>query len=278
METCGKKNECKAGNPEYRMVRSSPRTFTYSQGVYAQVPLAHGHGQGLVDLLVDVYEPSFNPLRGHLRPLAIVMPGSGASKNWDYYPEMFMNMASYGFVTMGVNYRNYYDWLTLSGQDYFAKDPLEDLKAVVKYARTFAATFQADPEKIVLIGTGAGGITIANFLSNAWGCKWEMEPGTVKAAAIISGRLQPVGWDENRPVRSDGQTPPIYWTYYMGDSAVWPSQTQGAIKLFRRISGAMMDVNGWPCIEGECHVDKWPCSQNEKSDEMVKWLLFQLGC
>lgn len=279
-EACGSQDVCQAGQPNYMAVHGAPQTRTYSRGVYAQFALASGgHSQGTVDLQLDVYQPRSslpNLIQGRLRPIAIVMPGSGASKNYDYYPEIFKNLASYGFVTMGVNYRNYYDQVIWAGADWFAKDPLEDLKAVVQWAKRHAGEFQANPQKIVLVGTSAGAITIANFVTNGWGQQYQMEPGTVQAAVLVSGRLEPPGWNAYLPVRSDGQTPSSYWTYFTGDPLVPASQTEDAINFFRPISaGKVMNVEKW---EGTNHVGYWIRSQNADSDNMVKWLQTQLGC
>ncbi|SNR31269.1 Acetyl esterase/lipase [Maribacter sedimenticola] len=99
-------------------------------------------------LKLDVFEPKNST--GMLRPAVIIIHGGGwrSGNRLQHYP-LAEQLANKGYVSITPEYR-------LSTEALFPS-AVYDLKAVVRWVRKNANTYQIDPEKIVISGFSAGG-------------------------------------------------------------------------------------------------------------------------
>lgn len=181
----------------------------------------------------DLYQPKNDDTQN--RPLIIWMHGGGfkfGSKNAKGMKVWGESFARRGYVCAAINYRLskhnplfHFDEL-LKGS-YFA---VQDAKRAVLYFKEHTKEYHIDPDKIILAGNSAGGITAlqAAYSSNVDLARLAKLPDTVegaktreifKVAAVINlwGAIFDTGWLKNArvPIISvlgsrDGVVPPTH--------------------------------------------------------------------
>ena len=126
---------------------SRPKIHFVPDVVYAQVPTFEKPNQLLqMDLLI--------PQVAEKLPAVIFVTGGGfISANRARMPQLRMFLAEKNFVVASINYRTFPN----------AKfpQPIEDVKAAIKFLKANAQRFNIDAEKIFLIGDSAGGFLTA---------------------------------------------------------------------------------------------------------------------
>lgn len=130
---------------------------------------------------LDVYAPDERPAAGRKRPLLVFLyGGSWADGDKSIYPFVGTTFAARGYVTVIPDYR-------LAPEVRFPGF-VEDCAAAVRWAVDNAATYDADPERLFLLGHSAGAYNAMmlaldrRFLEAAG-----VEPVRVKAAAGLAG-------------------------------------------------------------------------------------------
>jgi acetyl esterase/lipase len=148
--------------------------LAHAQPVEALLSQAHQtYADGVIGLQDVVYEqiPDFHPLKADLYiptrgrgadPIVIWVHGGG----WGFggpregdggpygtWPQVLAKLASRGHVVVAINYR-------FTGEARFPAQ-IQDLKAAVRWIRSNAATYGADPSRVILWGQSAGGYQVA---------------------------------------------------------------------------------------------------------------------
>lgn len=126
---------------------TKPAISYVSNVVYAQVP---SRGFENVALKMDILKPQVKtPL-----PAVVVITGGGfINANKDNYMQQRVKLAEAGYVVASIDYR-------VAPTAIFPQ-PLEDVKAAIRYLRANAMKFNIDPEHIGVWGGSAGGYLAA---------------------------------------------------------------------------------------------------------------------
>jgi len=114
-----------------------------SNVVYSQVPI---RGYDNVALKMDVLAPQ---QKAPMPAIVYVTGGGFLSANKDSYIQQRMAMAEAGYVVASIEYR-------VAPTAIFPQ-PLEDVKAAIRYLKANAAKFNINPDKIGIVGGSAGG-------------------------------------------------------------------------------------------------------------------------
>jgi acetyl esterase/lipase len=113
------------------------------------------------------------PASGCPCPVVILIHGgswkAGSSADWGKDRTLFTEPAYGSWVTMAINYR--------LAPAFHAPTQENDVRAAVAWAQSHIAAYGGDPNRIVLLGSSAGG-QIAGLIAN--------DPGAVKAVALWS--------------------------------------------------------------------------------------------
>ncbi len=120
---------------------------------------------------LDAYVPSG---RGPF-PAVIIAHGGGweAGDKVTYATPLFEPLAKAGFAWFSINYR-----LTPEAQH---QDQLDDVREAIRYVKTYAKSFQIDPNRIALLGESASGQMVSYLATNG---QIEREQGTHVAAVV----------------------------------------------------------------------------------------------
>ncbi len=125
----------------------------YADGVEVRQGVAYASPYGFRPLHLDLYTPT--PTVGLLPIVVWIHGGAFAMGHRGMLPDFlrdggfFAHVAEAGFAVAAIDYR-------LSGEALFPAQ-LHDVKAAVRWLRTRAAEFGADPGRIALWGESAGG-------------------------------------------------------------------------------------------------------------------------
>ncbi len=129
--------------------------------LYENIPFAQGFAQGVLtySLTMDILQPAGkNPL-----PLIVYVTGGGfimaPKNNWI---QQRMRLADSGYVVASVEYRN-------APLGRFPQ-PVQDVKAAIRWLRAHAKQFNIDPNKIGILGNSAGGY-LSSFVGLTNGMK-----------------------------------------------------------------------------------------------------------
>lgn len=118
-----------------------------SNVVYAQVP---SRGYDNVALKMDILKPETK----EKLPVVIYVTGGGfINANKDNYAQQRMEIAEAGYVVASIEYR--------VAPTAIFPEPLEDLKAAVRYLKANAEKFNINSDEIALMGSSAGGYLVA---------------------------------------------------------------------------------------------------------------------
>lgn len=125
----------------------SPKIHFVPDVVYAQPSTAHVENFPLqMDLLIPQVS---TPL-----PAVIFVPGGGfVSANRARMPQLRMNLAENNFVVASMTYR--------TAPNATFPQPIEDVKAAIRFLKASAQKFNVDADKIFVIGDSAGGYLTA---------------------------------------------------------------------------------------------------------------------
>jgi hypothetical protein len=136
-----------AGSERLDVTKTRPYVSYISNVVYAQVP---SRGYESVPLRMDILKPQ---AKAPMPALVYVTGGGFINANKDSYLQQRMDLAEAGYVVASIEYR-------VAPTAIFPQ-PLEDVKAAVRYLRANAAKFNIDPAHIGIIGGSAGGYLTA---------------------------------------------------------------------------------------------------------------------
>ncbi|MGL5512613.1 MAG: alpha/beta hydrolase fold domain-containing protein [Sporomusa sp.] len=114
-----------------------------SNVVYSQVPI---RGYDNIALKMDVLVPQ---QKAPMPAIVYVTGGGFVSANKDNYIQQRMAMAEAGYVVASIEYR-------VAPTAIFPQ-PLEDVKAAIRYLKANAAKFNINSDKIGIVGGSAGG-------------------------------------------------------------------------------------------------------------------------
>jgi len=118
-----------------------------SNVVYAQVP---SRGYDNVALKMDILKPETK----EKLPAVIYVTGGGfINANKDNFAQQRMEIAEAGYVVASIEYR--------VAPTAIFPEPLEDLKAAIRYLKANAEKFNINPDEIALMGSSAGGYLVA---------------------------------------------------------------------------------------------------------------------
>jgi len=118
-----------------------------SNVVYAQVP---SRGYDNVALKMDILKPE---TKEKLPTVIFVTGGGFINANKDNFAQQRMEIAEAGYVVASIEYR--------VAPTAIFPEPLEDLKAAIRYLKANADKFNINPDKIALMGGSAGGYLVA---------------------------------------------------------------------------------------------------------------------
>jgi len=117
-----------------------------SNVVFSQVP---SRGFDNVALKMDILQP----ISKQPKPAVVYVTGGGfINANKDNHPQLRMDLADQGFVVASIEYR--------VAPTAVMPQPLEDVKAAVRFLRANAAKFGIDKNHIGLLGASAGGYLV----------------------------------------------------------------------------------------------------------------------
>jgi acetyl esterase/lipase len=120
-----------------------PSIKLISNVVYEQVPM---RGYENVAMKMDVLKPDKN---GKIPAIVFITGGGFINANKDSSIQQRMDLADAGYVVASINYR-------VAPTAIFPQ-PLEDVKAAIRYLKAHADKFNINPDKIGVIGESAGG-------------------------------------------------------------------------------------------------------------------------
>lgn len=118
-----------------------------SNVVYAQVP---SRGYDNVALKMDILKPE---TKEKLPAVIFVTGGGFINANKDNFAQQRMEIAEAGYVVASIEYR--------VAPTAIFPEPLEDLKAAIRYLKANAEKFNINPNEIALMGSSAGGYLVA---------------------------------------------------------------------------------------------------------------------
>ncbi|MBC3535690.1 alpha/beta hydrolase [Megasphaera hominis] len=156
----------------------TPEIKEISNVVYEQVP---ARGFENVAMKMDILKPqSKTPL-----PAIVYVTGGGfINANKDNGLQLRMHLAEAGYVVASIEYR-------VAPTATFPQ-PLEDVKASIRYLRANAKKFNIDPDRIGIIGGSAGGYLSAMAGTTSGTTTFDTgdnldQPSSVKAAVDLYG-------------------------------------------------------------------------------------------
>ncbi len=127
--------------------------ITFEGGVTAQFDIAYAAVSGFRPLTLDLYTPRAQALPA---PMVVFVHGgnwnSGDSRTdraFADFPRTLAALAAQGYVVASINYR--------LAQEARFPAALQDVKSAIRWMRSHAASFGADPTRLAVWGTASGG-------------------------------------------------------------------------------------------------------------------------
>ncbi|SDF37234.1 alpha/beta hydrolase [Sporomusa acidovorans] len=201
---------------------TKPTVRLISNVIYEQVP---SRGYDNVAMGMDVLKPE----RNEKMPAIIFVTGGGfINANKDNYIQQRMDIANAGYVVASITYR-------VAPTATFPQ-PLEDVKAAIRYLRAHADKFNINPEKIGVMGTSAGGYLSA-MAGTTNGTKqfdkgeYLNQSSDVQAAVDFYGLsdLTRVGADYSEKVQQAHRSPGATEALWVNGSPVFGGQDGGIL-------------------------------------------------
>ena len=121
----------------------TPEIRQISNVVYEQVP---SRGYAKVAMKMDILQPQ---QKEPLPAIVFVTGGGFINANKDNGAQLRMHLAEHGYVVASIEYR-----VAPTGR---FPEPLEDVKASIRYLKANAAKFGIDADRVGIIGGSAGG-------------------------------------------------------------------------------------------------------------------------
>ena len=178
----------------------TPMINQISDVVYEQVPM---RGYPNVAMKMDILQPKSDTKQ----PAIVYVTGGGfINANKDNGIQLRMRLAEAGYVVASIQYR-------VAPTARFP-EPLEDVKASIRYLKAHADQFGIDPEQIGIIGGSAGGYLTAMAATTSGTTTFDkgdnLQVGSdVKAAVDLYGLsdLTRIGDDYSESVKKAHQSP-----------------------------------------------------------------------
>ena len=178
----------------------TPMINQISDVVYEQVPM---RGYPNVAMKMDILQPKSDMKQ----PAIVYVTGGGfINANKDNGIQLRMHLAEAGYVVASIQYR-------VAPTARFP-EPLEDVKASIRYLKAHADQFGIDPERIGIIGSSAGGYLTAMAATTSGTTTFDkgdnLQVGSdVKAAVDLYGLsdLTRIGDDYSESVKKAHQSP-----------------------------------------------------------------------
>lgn len=239
---------------------SAPRVFNALAprdpgGRRVATSLAYGEGPRRT---VDVYAPDAAPAAGTKHPLLVfIYGGSWANGEKSIYPFVGTSFAARGYVTVVPDYR-------LVPEVRFPGF-VQDCAAAVRWAVDNAARFNADPDRLVLLGHSAGAYTAVmltldrRFLTAAG-----VRPERVRATAGLAGPYDFLPFDVDASRNAFGAWPnpadtqpitfaradaaPLFLATGVNDDTVRPRNSV-ALAERQRALGAEAELKTYPGVD-----------------------------
>ena len=200
----------------------TPMINQISDVVYEQVPM---RGYPNVAMKMDILQPKSDTKQ----PAIVYVTGGGfINANKDNGIQLRMRLAEAGYVVASIQYR-------VAPTARFP-EPLEDVKASIRYLKTHADQFGIDPERIGIIGGSAGGYLTAMAATTSGTTTFDkgdnLQVGSdVKAAVDLYGLsdLTRIGDDYSESVKKAHQSPGATEALWVNGSAVFGGQDGGIL-------------------------------------------------
>lgn len=178
------------------------------EGVTPHLDLTYAQ-YGTRKMLADIYVP---PGEGP-HPAAVILHGGGwHSGDKMKFRAMGLELAKRGYVTMAVAYR-------LSGEAKFPAN-IHDCHAAVRFLRGNAAGYNADPDRIGVVGGSAGAHLAGLLATTANVAELQGEGGSagvssaVQAAVVMSGPMEiATGSVAENSLKKDAIKPNAIWLF-----------------------------------------------------------------
>ncbi|HEY1877319.1 MAG TPA: alpha/beta hydrolase [Rhizomicrobium sp.] len=134
-------------------VNDLQQKLAFTGGVGVQFDIVYSSPAGLAPLALDIYTPPPSALP---RPIVLYVHGSGWNDGdsrhalpFTDFPRALAGLAAQGYVVASINYR-------LSRQAHFPA-ALQDVKTAIRWMRSHASDYGADPTRLAVWGMSAGG-------------------------------------------------------------------------------------------------------------------------
>ena len=144
--------------------------------VYEQVP---SRGYANVPMQMDILQPKTK----EKKPAILFVTGGGfINANKDNGVQLRMHLAENGYVVGSINYR-------VAPTAKFP-EPLEDVKAAIRYLKANADRFGIDPARVGIVGGSAGGyLTAMVGLDKRWLKKYDIDADSIAGLIPFSGQV-----------------------------------------------------------------------------------------
>lgn len=223
-----------ADAPVLTVTPTRPAVQLVSDVVYAQVPDRGYANKALaMDLLLPAGEEA--------HPAIVVITGGGfINANKDNYIQQRMDLAEAGYAVASITYR-------VAPTSTFPQ-PVEDVKAAIRYLKQNAARFHIDPARVGVFGGSAGGY-LAAMAGTTSGTtdfdKGENLSVTSDVAAVVDiygvSELFTIGADYSEEIQAYHRSPGATEALWVNGSAVFggtdggvfatPEKTKAAIPM-----------------------------------------------
>ena len=200
----------------------TPMINQISDVVYEQVPM---RGYPNVAMKMDILQPKSDE---KLPAIVYVTGGGFINANKDNGIQLRMHLAEAGYVVASIQYR-------VAPTARFP-EPLEDVKASIRYLKAHADQFGIDPERIGIIGGSAGGYLTAMAATTSGTTTFDkgdnLQVGSdVKAAVDLYGLsdLTRIGDDYSDAVKKAHQSAGATEALWVNGSSVFGGQDGGIL-------------------------------------------------
>lgn len=202
-------------------------------------------------LFLDEYNPPASS-KSLLRPGAVIVHGGGFStgphngcshgKDMASFANIAKSFARHGFVAVSIDYRCEGP---LRPTDLYSvwHDPVEDVRAAVKYMVTNAGRLQLDPSRIVAFGGSAGAITVAQLLYTPLESTQSEVGGNVTCSIGLSGALVVESIDKAQI--NPGSTSPAYIDFHGTNDTTVPYSNDTRKQNHTYIWDDAIDTKAW---------------------------------
>lgn len=187
--------------------KSKP-SVTLPKGITPHYDLTYAQ-YGTRKMLADIFVPSGDGPH----PAVLILHGGGwSSGDKIKFRAMALDLARRGYVTMAASYR-------LSGEAKFPAN-IQDCHAAIRFLRAHAKDYQADPERIGVVGGSAGGHLAGLLATTPDVAALQGDGGnagissTVQAAVVMSGPMEiATGSVAERSLMKDLPKPYAVWLF-----------------------------------------------------------------